>query len=351
MVGAPSTLASPAAARTQPLLGLCAHAAVDLAVLLALAIGSWWLQRRTGWLPLPTQTLLLGMLFGLVCRRVPKLQGYRPAAEVPLTVGMVLLGAQVDADALRAIGLAGLLLLLLHQVVVGWCVRTPLRFVGVAPRTASLVAVGVGGGSLSAVLAAESAATRPDDVARQQAITSTLFVGAIGFLAQPPLVAALGLDATQCARWAGITMPTTAEAVLVAAGHSPEALRATGAMRFLVSLLLWIPVLAHLRRVEPAPPGATSHRARTVWLAVRRVPGFVFGLGLLAMVTLLGGVAPGEQAALARATNWAFLMVLAGVGMTLRPRSLQQLGLRPLLAATLGWAAAAAWTLSWVRLP
>ncbi len=350
MVATPSALAAPAAARTQHLLGQCVHAALDLALLLAVAVGSWWLQRSTGWLPLPTQTLLVGMLFGHLCRRVAMLQNYRPAAEVPLTVGMVLLGAQVDADALRAIGLAGLLLLLLHQTVVGWCVRTPLRFVGVSPRTASLVAVGVGGGSLSAVLAAEGASMRPDDVARQQAITSTLFVGAIGYLTLPALVGALDLDAAQCARWAGITMPTTAEAVLVAANHSPEALRATGAMRFLVSLLLWIPVLAHLRRIEPASRGDAPHLAHTVWLAVRRVPGFVFGLGLLAAITLLGGVMPNEQAALARATNWAFLMVLAGVGMTTRLRSLQQLGLRPLLAATLGWAAAATLTLLWVRL-
>jgi uncharacterized membrane protein YadS len=166
----------------------------------------------------------------------------------------------------------------------------------------------------------------------------------------PAVAAALRLDATQCARWAGITMPTTAEAVLVAASHSPEALRATGAMRFLVTLLLWIPVLAHLQRIEPAPPGTARRPARAVWSAVRRVPAFVFGLSLLAVVTLLGGVAAEEQHALARATNWAFLMVLAGVGLTTRMHSLRRIGLRPLCAASLGWAAAAAVTLLWVLL-
>ena len=52
--------------------------------------------------------------------------------------------------------------------------------------------------------------------------------------------------------------------------------------------------------------------------------------------------AAAEQQALGRATNWAFLMVLAGVGLTLRVSTLRQLGWRPLLAALLGWAAATA---------
>jgi uncharacterized membrane protein YadS len=346
----PTTIAAPAPGHPQHLLAWCRHAVADLALLLAIAIASWWLHRTTGVLPLPTQTLLAGMLLGPLCARLPVLRHHRPAPEVPLTVGMVLLGAQVDAQALQAVGLVGLGLLLLHQPIVGWCVRTPLQRVGASPRAASLVAVGVGGGSLSAVLAAEAGSSRPDAEARQLAITATLLAGAVGFLVLPSIVAACGLDATECARWAGITMATTAEAVLVGADHSPAAMRATGAMRFLVNLLLWLPVLAHLRRVEPVAAAEPRRPARAAWLAIRRVPGFVYGLGLLATVTLLGGLAAAEQHALGRATNWAFLMVLAGVGMTTRVGTLRQLGLRPLLAALLGWGAATAVMLVCVRL-
>lgn len=341
MVAAPTpTAAAPAADEPLPLFVWCRHAVFDLVLLLAIAVASWWLQRATGWLPLPTQTLLAGMLLAPLCARLPGLRGHRPAPEVPLTVGMVLLGAQVDARALQAVGFAGLGLLLLHQPIVRWCVRTPLQRLGVSPDAASLVAVGVGGGSLSAVLAAEAASPCRDERARPLAVTTTLLAGAVGFLVLPHVAAAIGLDATACARWAGITMATTAEAVLVGAEHSPEAMRATGAMRFLVNLLLWLPVLVHLRGLDAPRP----HRLpplRAAWWAVRRVPGFVYGLGLLALVTLCGGLAAEEQQALGRATNWAFLMVLAGVGLTLRAALLRQLGLRPLLGALLGWAATA----------
>lgn len=340
MVAVPTpTAAANAADEPLPLFVWCRHAVFDLGLLLTIAVASWWLYRRTGWLPLPTQTLLAAMLLAPLFARLPVLRRHRPAPEVPLTVGMVLLGAQVDAEALRSVGVAGLGLFLLHLPIVRWCVRVPLQRLGVSPAAASLVAVGVGGGSLSAVLAAEAAAPCSDERARPLAITATLLAGAVGFLALPQVASACGLDATTCARWAGITMATTAEAVLVGAEHSPAAMRATGAMRFLVNLLLWLPVLVHLRGCG-APRRHRRPPLQAAWWAVRSVPGFVYGLGLLALVTLGGGLAAAEQQALGRATNWAFLMVLAGVGLSIRTSTLRQIGLRPLLAALLGWAAA-----------
>jgi len=59
-------------------------------------------------------------------------------------------------------------------------------------------------------------------------------------------------------------------------------------------------------------------------------------------LTLLGGLAAAEQQALARVTNWSFLMVLAGVGMSLRWRALRDIGWRPLLAVLVGIAASMA---------
>ena len=108
---------------------------------------------------------------------------------------------------------------------------------------------------------------------------------------------------------------------------------------------------------EPEPEPATEVWKRPLLLSVTRglmlmgtvvmmvTPVAVVALictGLLALVTLCGGLATEEQQALGRATNWAFLMVLAGVGLTLRAATLRQLGPAPLLGALLGWAAAAA---------
>ena len=325
------------------------HALFDLVVLLVIAIVSWWLHRQLRLLPLPTQTFLVGVVFGRLFGVLPALRRHRPAPEVPLTVGMVLLGAQVDVAALQAIGATGCALWLLYQPLVRACVRVPLRHAGVTPAAASLVAVGLGGGSLSAVLAAEASAPQRDAQARQLAVMATLLAGAAGYLLLPDVVAVCGMDATRCARFVGITMATTAEAVLVGAEHSPEAMRATGAMRLLVNLCLWLPVVAHLRSLETNSATPRRRPVAVVCWAMARVPGFVYGLGLMTVLTLLGGLAAAEQQALARVTNWSFLMVLAGVGMSLRWRALRDIGWRPLLAVLVGIAASMAIMLAVVR--
>lgn len=317
---------------------------VELGAMSAVAAASWAAHRWGPPWPLPTQTLALGVLVGHAIARNAPLRGWRPGAEVPLTVGMVLLGTQVDGGAVLAVGWLGVLLVVAHPLCAGALVRGALRCVGVPRPTASLVALGLGGSGLPAVVAAQAGEAQPDDEARALAVTATLAVGALGFVLLPWCADCLGFDAIARARWIGVAMPTTAEAVLLGAGHSPAALRATAALRFLVTLMLWLPVLLHLRRVgAPAPDAATASRRRhAVAATVARVPGFVFGLALLAVLTMAGGLDDDERRALARLANWAFLTALAGIGMGLRVPTLRRTGLRRLLAAVAGWLAAAA---------
>lgn len=315
------------------------HTLRDLALLAGIAVAAWLTHRRVPMLPLPSTALVLGVSLGSAFSLVPALRRWSPAPEVPLAVGMVLLGAQCDARAIAIVGVAGIALLVAHWYVVGFVMRSALRAAGEEPRAASLVGVGLSGCGISAILAAGESDPATSDRARMLAVASTLVVGAAGFLVLPHAAAALGLDATEIARWAGIAMPTTAEAVLVGGSHSAVALRGTGAFRFAVNLLQWIPVLEHARRFAPTRPAdASSSLARTASIAVRRVPAFVWGLGVVAWLAISGAFAADERETLARVTNWAFLMALAGVGFATRPLAILALGWRPLAAALLAWA-------------
>lgn len=327
------------------------HALRDLALLGAIAVAAWLVHRRVPSLPLPSTALVLGVLLGSTFSLVPTLRAVSPAPEVPLAVGMVLLGAQCDAQAIAIVGFVGIALLVAHWHVVGYAMRFALRLAGEEPRAASLVGVGLSGCGISAILAAQESDPSTSERARLLAVTSTLLVGAAGFLALPPAAAALGLDATEIARLAGIAMPTTAEAVLVGGAHSLAALRGTGAFRFAVNVLQWIPVLDHARRFAPAQSrDASRSLVRTASIALRRVPTFVWGLAVLALFATSGAFAAEERETLARVTNWAFLMALAGVGFATRPLSIAALGWRPLAAALLAWSVCAALLLAVILL-
>jgi uncharacterized membrane protein YadS len=315
------------------------------------AVLAWSLHALVPAVPLPPLALALGVAAGVALARAPALRALRPAADVPLALGMVLLGAQCDRAALRAVGVTGLVLLVAHWFSAAAIVRAALRRAGEDERTASLAAVGLTGCGISAVLAAEAGDPRSPPRARTLAVAGVLVAGAAGFVVLPPLARALDLGPAELARLAGIALPTTAEAVLVGAAHSPEALRATGALRFAVNLLQWIPVLDHMRRHarRHAPRAAHAERApvaasiaRTATVVARRVPAFVWGLALVAAFAAADGFDARERAVLANVVNWAFLAALAGVGCALRPAEIARLGWRPVLAATAGWAGAAA---------
>jgi uncharacterized membrane protein YadS len=315
---------------------------LGLGSLVSLAAAAWWSHRIVPWLPLPLAAIVLGMLAGRwnAAARMPS--KLTPATDVPLFVGMVLLGAQCDRAALAGVGVTGLVLLLLHWQVAVLLVRRALALVGEEPRTASLVAVGLTGCGFSAVVAARESDPETSERAQMLALFSALLAGLLGFLALPPLAAALGFDATALARWAGLALPTTAEAVLVAAAHSPAALQATGALRFVVNLLQFLPVLAHARRFGPPHEHAVERSlTRNLRATLARIPPFVFGLTLLAALSAHGLFTTTERAALARLTSWCFLTALAGVGFAMDPRRLFTLGWRPLAAALAAWALAA----------
>ena len=322
---------------------------VLLVALVALAISFKALYAFTGLLTLPALTLFGSMALGAGLARRPLGRALDWPAEVPLAVGMILLGAQFEADTFRQIGLGGVAHLVVHWAIVGLLFFLLARTGRLTGRTAGVLATGLSGCGLSAVFSVSRADPAAPTSARALAIASTLAAGAIGFAVMPPISRALGLSAPELARWAGLSLPTTAEAVLVGAARCPETLRLAGAWRFLVNALQWLPIVAYLAifgRSDTGPARGSIARVRRV---LGQVPSFVWGLSAFGALGVVGAFQPGERAALSHVTNWAFLSALVGVGLRTRPASFLALGWRPIAWSVVAWAVASALLLGTIR--
>ena len=95
------------------------RAALGLVGLVALAALGRAVHGVVGGLQLPVTTLLLAMGVGALLARSPRTRHLDPPAEVPLAVGMILLGVQFEAGTFARIGLGGVAALFAHWAVVG----------------------------------------------------------------------------------------------------------------------------------------------------------------------------------------------------------------------------------------
>jgi|GEM_PF-191128 len=317
---------------------------VGLVALVALAALGRGVHGVVGGLQLPLTTLLLSMAVGALLARSPRTRHFDPPAEVPLALGMILLGVQFEASTFGKIGFTGVAGLLAHWAVVGGLFALAARRGWLPGREAGVLAVGLTGCGLSAVLSAVRGDPQAPHHVRTVAVATTLAAGALGFAMMPWVGPAVGLSGEGLARWASTSLPTTAESVLVAAPHGPEALRLAGAWRFLVNALQWAPILVYLARFGPRDAAARGVRG-----ALRRVPTFTWGLAAFGALGVAGAFGAGERLALARLVNWAFLAALAGVGLRTRLGPLVRSGGRGVLVALVAWAIASAVALGVVR--
>lgn len=337
----PARVAPPPAARRLAV-------ALGLGLLAGLAVASKALHAALPAAPLPLLALLLSMTVGALLAARPMRRALQPPLEIPLSIGMILLGVQFEAGLLQRFSLGELGALLAHWSVVGALFALAAARGWLGPRTAGLFGVGLTGCGISAVVAAADGDRGVQPALRASAVAVILCTGALGFTLLPVAARLLELDATQLALWAGFAMPTTAEAVLIGSEHSTEAMQLVGAVRFFVNVLQWIPILVYLQLLTRATEPGGRALARTLTSTVRRIPAFVWGLALFGAFGFFGAFPPSERAVVANLTNWSFLMALVGIGLVTRPGVLASSWRSAALAALL-WSVAAATSLVFIR--
>ncbi len=275
--------------------------------------------------PVATLTLFGAMACASVLRRAFTMAPAAMRYEVPLSLGLILLGVQLRPAEILKLGATAPLWIIGYQLAVTSLLLLALSSKVAGLRARGMIAMGLSGAGLASVLAVQRADPKAPSHVTPIVLSCLLTTGAIGFVELPYVGAALKLDAAVLSQWAGIVMPSTTEAVLIGKTHSEEALRLTAAWRLLINLLQWIPIALYLACFAPRQDSTRGLLARSFSIGkstMRGIPMFVWGLGIVGAFSCTEGFSPSERAALARLTYWSLLTALAGIGWNTRPRAL-----------------------------
>ena len=294
--------------------------------------------------PAPVWALGFGVLAGAGSagiRRVPELPYH-----LPLTVGLILLGAQLDPGLFALIGLPGVLVVAAVWVGVTGLLWLTVRLGLLTPRLAGLFALGLIGCGVTAIT---GAAQQDPKAAGTPAVYATLAVlvsGAIALVAFPFIGDALGLDAQQFGALAGITVANSAEAIAAAGYRGDESLGIAAGYKLLVNALQGVPILVYLWYFTPRQRHANGFGV--VRAVFSRVPYFVWGFAAVALASALGAFSPEERLQLGSVTRLAFFVALVGVGFRTRLDVIRRVGFRPVLVGVVIWAVVSAGVLLWI---
>ncbi|MDX6750031.1 YeiH family protein [Geminicoccaceae bacterium 1502E] len=279
--------------------------------------------------------MILALLLGVA---VHNLAG-TPASTLPgitfslkrlLRLGIVLLGLQLTAAQLAAIGGTGLFIVAAVLAATFFVTVRLARPLGVPRPLAELIAAGTSVCGASAILAANSVSrARQEDVA--YAIACITLFGSLSMALFPLLLPILALEPQAYGLWAGAAVHEVAQVVATAFQGGQEA-GEFGTVAKLARVLLLAPLIlamgwAARRRASNAGEGGGS------------VPFPLFVVGFLAMVGVnsLIGVPEALAPWTTGLTSFLLTMALAAMGLGMNIRALRAQGLRPLALAGISW--------------
>ncbi|MFM7347910.1 MAG: YeiH family protein [Erythrobacter sp.] len=332
MILAESTAASPAApaarkplSRFVPGFAICAIAGAAAA----------WLAQNYG-VPVILAGLLIGLAMNFAAGDARTHEGLDLVSRHGLRTGIVLLGFQVTAMQVAAMGIVPFLGLALVMTAALVAALAAARATGQSP------AIGLLAGGATAICGASAALALYGVIGRERVdqalFTLTLVIlaaaSAIALVTYPPLAQMLGFDDLQAGFLVGASIHDVAQAIGAGFAVSDTAgAQATVVKLTRVALLAPLVTLAALwiARVEPLPAGVGKAK-------VPVLPGFI--LAFLALVGLNSVVAFPPELAGHALTLSKTLLLLAVTATAMRTRTDLLLGLgwrsvMPVLAATI----------------
>ncbi|HEX5632731.1 MAG TPA: putative sulfate exporter family transporter [Gemmatimonadales bacterium] len=299
--------------------------------------------------------LLLVILLGMALRTVMAVPawaapGVRMAQRPILRWAVAGLGFRLSLGEIARIGGPALVVVvastfaaLLFGVWIG-------RRLGLAPKLATLLAVGGGICGASAVVAADSVvhAEKRDSALALGIIT---LLGTIGIVAYPWIGRAAGMGDFLYGVWDGASLHEMAQVVAAGAGFSKEATEVATVVK-LVRISLLAPVVFFLawrmRRDAAGTPGAPSASAVGFSATaptgasagrpnVPIVPWFLVLFVVFAAVNSLGWLDPTVVRQIQRADLWLLCLGMAGVGLQTSFADLGRAGWAPIATGTAQW--------------
>lgn len=289
-------------------------------------------------LPAILPEVLIAVLLGIVVANTvgtPRLAspGIRFAVQRILRLGIVLLGARLSLDAMLAIGLDALGLVVICMTLALGTALLIGRLARLPPRLALLIGVGTAVCGNSAIIATAPVIKAEEREVSFAVATITLF-GTLAVFLYPLVGRALGLSDLEFGTWAGVAVNDTSQVVAAGAAYSPAARDVATVVKLMRNALM-APLIVLIawwwqRRSEVGEVRGGVARA---------VPLFVLGFVALALLRTVGVIDAPLAALLDEAARACILVALAGVGLSTRLGQMRSIGPAPfyagLAAATL----------------
>ncbi|MGN7293803.1 YeiH family protein [Rhizobium sp. SAFR-030] len=317
---------------TQPFSGLADGIASGLLICGLIAGGCLAFRTLTGWQAV--SPLILAIICGMLVRNLPGVPkaataGIGFSLRRQLRLGIVLLGLQITAGQVVALGAAGLVTVVATLAATFLAITMVGRWLGVDRQTTGLIAAGTSVCGASAVIAANAAIRgREEDVA--YAVACVTIFGSISMLVYPLLAAPLGLDAMAYGVWTGATVHEVAQVVAATfqAGHEAGEF---GTISKLARVVLLAPLVMIL--------GLTAFRTARGEHSAGAAPFPWFVVGFIAMAALnsVVDIPKALEGLTALASTFLLATGLAAMGLQTDIRALRAKGLRPLALGAFGW--------------
>ncbi len=257
-----------------------------------------------------------------------------------LRLAVMLLGLQLTATDLAAVGATGLAIILATVAATLAATKAIGRVLGVDRRLAELIAAGTAVCGASAVIATNTVTeARDEDVA--YAIACVTVFGSLSMLIYPALPAVLALDAHGYGLWAGASIHEVAQVVAAGFQDGRDAGEfATIAKLSRVMALAPLVILLGLR---------ARRRTDSTVRPPSPMPWFVLGFIALAAVNSLVPLPALPKAGAAQLTTVLLTLSLAAMGLGTDIGKLRAKGPAPLLLGALSWIFIAGFSLMLIK--
>ncbi|RQG91047.1 YeiH family protein [Natrarchaeobius chitinivorans] len=247
--------------------------------------------------------------------------------KIWLAAGIVLLGASLTIGSIVETGSTVLLLMIATVTVTVLTVEVIARNVaGLTERFGSLLAAGAGICGVSAVVAV-GGGIRARETQIAYAAGVVLLIDAITIVVYPIVGARLGLSGIVFGVWAGVSMLSTGPVVAVGFAHSEVAGQWATMTKLARNALIGVVALGYASYYARRESGGSTS-VSTLWT---NFPKFVLGFLALVVLASVGVFSPDQQASIANAVDWLFLLAFVGLGTEIRATQLRGIGLGPAL--------------------
>jgi uncharacterized integral membrane protein (TIGR00698 family) len=290
--------------------------------------------------------IVIGMVFrNLIGTPVSAKPGVAFSMRKILRFAIIILGLQLTAEQVLAVGASGIAVIVLTLVATFVFTTWLGKLIGVDRKLAELIAAGTSICGASAVIATNTVTGAHDEDVAYAVACVTLF-GSIAMFLYPLLPGFLQLDPHAYGLWVGASIHEIAQVVAAAFQDGREAGEfATVAKLSRVMLLAPVVISLGLLARRNARHDGHGHRP-----AKAPLPWFVLGFVALVGVNSVITVPAEIKSAIVLATTFLLSMALAAMGLETDIRKLRAKGLRPLLLALAAFLFIGSFSLMLVRL-